>query len=233
MIVLLCVACAPPLKDSFGLALRRGETPVQPPVPDSLQVDLEVLPQAPGLAPFSARLYAEPLHRYRLDVFGFPSMLAASWLWERGGWTLVRHDRREVSHGTGAGLDLEGLPLRVPDLNAVLGFLWGAPLPGFQEAGVFSGTGNGGETLRWLHGGEEWTARFEPITGVCREAASPNLMLRYARHRARGNLVVAERTEIFVDGKLELILQVRSWTRAPSWKRDPFSLKIPESYEQR
>jgi hypothetical protein len=224
--------CAPPLKDPWGLSVLRGEAPSPQPIPATFQADLGVQPRAPGSFPFSTRLYAEPSRRYRLDVQGFPSLIAASWLWDEGQWVLVRHDKREVRKGSGAGLEQDGVPLRLPDVHAVLGFLWGAPLPGFPGRDSAAGARRDG-SVRWTHAGEPWEARFDPVTGVCREARSPSLALRYASHRAHGKLAVPEEVEVFVGGESVLVLSVREWIVSPQWKKDPFSLSIPDSYEHR
>src|SRR5690606_13950032 len=145
-----------------------------PPPPAAVQADVGLLPRAPGAMPVSARLYAEPGLRYRLDVFGFPALIAASWVWADGGWLLVRHDRREARRGAGDALEAPDLRVRVPDVHAALGFLWGAPLPGWPgDDSARAGAVRNGGTVRWTHAGEPWEARIDPATGLCLEARSP------------------------------------------------------------
>lgn len=231
---LLLAACAAPVRDPWGLAVVRGQMPSKPPVPASLQADLGLQPQARGALPFSTRLYAEPGVRYRLDVFGFPSLLAASWLWQDETWLLVRHDKRQVLSGSGPLRAQADLPLELPDPHAALGFLWGNPLPGFPDSGAvppgFTADSTG--LVRWVYKDEPWEARIDPATGLCREVRSPRLTLRYAFHRKHAGLVVAEQAEIFSGGESLLVLKVRDWVASPPWKKDPFIMKVPEGYER-
>ena len=221
-------ACAPPLKDPWGLAVLRGEIPDARPVPHTLQADLGVRAEASGALPFTARLYAEPARRYRLDAFGFLTPVAASWLWRDEAWTLVRHDTREVVNGTGTSVTLEGAtPLVLPDVHAVFGFLWGNPLPGFTGAALASDSG----IVAWTHEGTAWRGRFDLKTGLCREASSAGLTLRYARHVLRGGLVVPGEIQVFLGTGRILTLEVRDRVAEPVWKKDPFALSIPAGYD--
>src|SRR5690606_26883875 len=100
---------------------------------------------------------AEPGHRYRLDIFGLFTPVVASWAWQADGWRLVRHDTRTVITGTGTSfisLAASGRPLVIPDVHAMLGFLWGQPLPGFTSALVDTSPGRG--VVAWTQGGTPW-----------------------------------------------------------------------------
>lgn len=244
--MLSLAACAPPLRDPWGLSIRRGETPAPRALPKTLQVDLGLQPGARGSLPLSARLYAEPpaessaaspaspasSGRYRLDVFGFPSQIAASWLWDKGEWILVRHDKREARAGKGPLPEQEGLPVRLSDVHEALGFLWGEPLPGFASADTAFSVGADG-VVRWRRNGEPWEATLDSATGLCREARSPHLTLRYRRHHRQDDLVVAAETEVYAGEESLLVLRVRDWVASPPWKKDPFLLRVPEGYERR
>jgi hypothetical protein len=236
---LALVSCAPTIKDPWGLSLSRGETPARLQRPDSLQADLGITPRTPGAMPFSVRFYADlgdsgrfhadSARRYRIDVFGFPSLIAASWLWKENAWILVRHDQRSIRRGTGAVLAQADMPLNLPDVHAVLGFLWGAPLPGFSGEDSLTLSQTGG-VVRWTYRGEPWEARFDTTTGLCREVSSPSIILRYRQHRLRGGFVVPDEAEIFLDGKSLLTLRVREWAASPPWKKNPFELAVPMGY---
>jgi hypothetical protein len=209
----------------------RGQLPPKVIPPATLQADLGLQPQARGALPVSARLYANPGARYRLDIFGFPSLLAASWRWENGSWLLVRHDKRQVRTGSGALLGENGLPLDLPDVHATLGFLWGQPLPGFPDSVTgFSADSDG--VVRWLHAGQKWEARIDPVTGICRQVRSPTFSIRFSLHRKHGGLVIAEQAEIFSGEESLLILRVRDWIGSPPWRKDPFVMATPDGYER-
>lgn len=238
---LLLAACAAPIRDPWGMAVARGDSPPLR-APAAFQADLGVLPRARGALPFSARLYGEvraaavprgdssgpPARRYRLDLFGFPSAIAASWLWSDGRWLLVRHDRREAISGEGPALDMEDPPVRIPDVPAVLGVLAGELLPGYPGAGATVAPDSG--IVRWRVGNEDWEARIDPATGLCLEVKSPALALRYARPRLHGGIVIPEKIDILAGGDTLLSLTLRDWKASPTWKKDPFDLVAPPGY---
>ncbi len=219
------LACAP-TRDPLGLSLLRGRVPDFLP-PDSLRADLEIVPRAPPGAPsVSARLYARPHRSYRLEIFGLIGV-AASYLWENGRWVLLLHQRREVVFGDGDSLELEGQALRLPDVQALLGFIWGEPLPGLwrREGDVALS----GDTLRWNFHGEKWWARFD-AHGACQEAVSPSLRLGYEKPRRFGARVIPDAVEAWTDGHPVLRLRLRGVEDNPAWKKDPFALPVPPDY---
>ena len=219
------------------MAVARGE--VGPPrrTPASFQADLGVLPHAPGSLPFSARLYGETgadsaSVRYRLDAFGFPSAVVASWLWSDGRWTLVRHDRGEVITGEGSSLGVEDSPVQIPDVRVVLGVFAGEPLPGYP--GVGKPEADAGGLVRWRYQDETWEASIDPSTGLCREVRSASLTLSYARHHVRDGFVVPDAIEVVTRGGDTLLtLGVRDWKASPVWIKNPFDLVIPSGYKRR
>ncbi len=224
-------SCAATVRDPFGLALRQGAVPVFAP-PESLRVDLDLVPRQKGAPPFSARLYAQPNHRYRLDAFGFSFSVAASYLLAENHWTLLLNEKREAWEGEGHSLNLAAAGLHVPDMNAMLGFLWGNPLPGFQNrddtALIWIG-----DTLHWSSGGIGWQALFDSRTGTCLEAHSSSIAFKYGHYRRFENRVTPGEVEVFTNGKPLLLLRVRAIDDHPVWKRDPFVLTIPEGYSRR
>jgi len=224
------ISCAPPIRDPFGLALRQGQVP-PPSAPESLTVDLGISLQRKGMAPFSARLYAKPYLQYRLDAFGFSSEVAASYLWSEDHWTLLLNDRREVWEGAGDSLNMEGMGLHLPSVNALFGFLWGDPLPGFRsrDAGTLIWSG---DTLRWKFQGVPWEARFDSVRGTCLEAESPSLTLRYRQYRRYGNRILPREVEASIPGEPQLLMKVNRLEDLPLWKKDPFVLKVPKEYER-
>lgn len=238
--LLLLVACAP-TKDPFGMALRAGHAPSVA-IPESLSVELAVLPSQKGATPFSAKLYARPHQQYRLDAFGFASSIVASYLWtdstgspQAGGhWTLLLNDKREVWEGEGDSLNLKSAALRIPDVHAVLGFLWGEPLPGFRNRDD-SALAWSRDTLRWSSHGVNWAARFEASTGNCVEvlAQDGSLAFRYAKHQRYGSRILPGEVEVFVNGESMLLLRVTRVEEHPEWKKDPFALKVPDNYDHR
>jgi hypothetical protein len=229
-VLLLLTACAP-LRDPWGLAVSRGLPGEALPPPDSLQADVGITPRASGLIPFSTRLYAKPNHAYRIDAFGFPPLIAASYLWTEGRWMWIRHDKKQVGEGTGNQLELEDSPLRLPDVHAVLGFLWGRALPGFLERDTLLAPGPAGE-IRWIHQGETWEAHMDAATGLCREVRSAGLSIKYGLHERRGGRVIPGEAEIFADGVSIMVLRLRDLNESPKWRKNPFVLVPPPGYER-
>ncbi len=238
---MLLVACAP-LKDPWGLAVRRGltapsspyggETAFLPPrAPDSLQADVGISPREPGMLPFSARLYAKPNHAYRIDAFGFPSLIAASYLWIDGRWIWIRHDKKQVMQGVGNEFEMEDSPIRLPDVHAALGFLWGRALPGFTERDGLLAPGPAGE-VRWVYRGETWEALIDPATGLTREVRSASLSMKYSHYERRGGRIVPGQAEIFMEGVSVMVLRLRELDQAPSWRKNPFLLSAPAGYSK-
>src|SRR5690606_7237803 len=150
--------------------------------------------------------------RYRLDIFGLFTPVAASWLWQNDAWLLVRHDTRPALTGTGSSSVLTpdaGAPLSIPEPPAASGCLWGHGPPGFTGlAEALAGRGRVenlviGDSGRvsWTQEGTPWTARFDPATGLCLEASSPQVTLRYARHaRAPWGRVLPGEVQVFARG---------------------------------
>ena len=143
----------------------------------------------------------------------------------------VRHDSKEVWEGTGNQIELEGSPLQLPDVHAVLGFLWGRPLPGFQGRDTLLAPGPAGE-IRWVYHGEVWEANLDAITGLCREVRSESLAIKYGRYERRGGRLIPGEAEIFVDGASVLMMRVRELNDAPVWRKNPFLLVPPAGYER-
>ena len=232
------VACAP-TKDPFGMALREGRV-TSLDVPESLSVDLSILPSRKGSTPFSARLYVRPHRQYRLDAIGFSS-IAASYLWtgstgspQAGGhWILLLNEKRESWEGEGDSLNLESAALRIPDVHVVLGFLWGETLPGFhnRDDSVLAWSG---DTLRWSSHGIHWVARFDASTGNCLQVSTSDgsLEFKYAKHQRFDASVLPGEVEVFVNGESMLLLHINRVETHPAWKRDPFALTVPASYKR-
>lgn len=228
---LMLLSCAP-TRYPPGLALRRAGAPPIVAAPKTLRADLVLIPRLKGAPSLSTRLNAEPNRRYRFDVTGFSSQILASCLWADKRWTLLLHERREAWEGAGDSIDLGNIGLRIPDIHAALGFLWGEPLPGFQER-EDTALNWSADTLRWTTRGVRWQARFDSTTGICREARSPALLIRYGNYRRFENRVAPAEVELFVNGESVLLLKVKQIEDSPVWKRDPFVLTVPPGYFRR
>ncbi len=227
----LFLACAT-LKDPYGLGIRQREPSLA--IPESLRVEMEIIPHEPRMPPLSARLYIRtwPESRaYRMDLYSFPLFLVASWLWEPQGSLLLLHDRREFLRGKGDSLNLGWDVSPKPDIHALLGFLWGRPLPYWRDAEANSTLWKG-DTVYWEAHGKSWQAQFDPHTGACHFVASPGLRLEYGKLMRVGNRVLAQSVEVIVEGKPMLSMRIKKIEDKPSWKKSPFSLNVPKDYKE-
>lgn len=127
----LCLSCAPKAHFPVGEALLRGETPPAPPTPDSLRAELELTGfQGGRKSTVSAALSAMPWRRYKLDVYGLPGMVEASFLWTDTGWALVLYEREGYLQGYGDTVELPGLGVGGVPVHDLFACLWGDFFPG-------------------------------------------------------------------------------------------------------
>lgn len=125
------IGCAPTARFAAGEALLRGEAPPAASAPDSLRASLELTAfQGARRMTVSAALSAKPLSRYKLEVYGLPGMLEASFLWTDTGWTLVVYGREGYLEGYGDTVDLPGLGIRGAPVHDLFACLWGDFFPG-------------------------------------------------------------------------------------------------------
>lgn len=125
------IGCAPKARYAAGEALLRGEAPPAASAPDSLRASLELTAfQGARKLTVSAALSAKPLSRYKLEVYGLPGMLEASFLWTDTGWTLVVYGREGYLEGYGDTVDLPGLGIRGAPVHDLFACLWGDFFPG-------------------------------------------------------------------------------------------------------
>lgn len=206
---LLLSGCAPKARFPAGQAILRGETPAGPPLPDSLRAGLELTGfQGGRKTSVSAALSAVPWKRYKLDLYGLPGMVAASFLWTDTGWTLVLYERDGYLQGYGDAVDLPGLGIGSAPVHDLFACLWGDFFPGdgpagrdggaagpdsagmgapggakgFGETGgsVLPGSWEKGEggTVAYEAGGFRWTATLDSRTGTVQEAVRADSAFR-------------------------------------------------------
>ena len=114
-----------------GEALLRGEVPVAERAPDSLRAEVELTGyKGRNRTTVSAGLSALPLRKYKLDVYGLPGMVEASFLWTDTGWTLVVYGREGYLQGYGDTVDLPALGLEKAPVHDLFACLWGDFFPG-------------------------------------------------------------------------------------------------------
>lgn len=138
---LLLAGCGPKVLFKGGEALLKGEIPPAAQVPDSLRASLELTGyQGLRKTTVSAAFSALPRKRYRMDVYGLPGMVEATFHWADTGWTLVVFGREGYLRGYGDAVDLPGLGLgRVP-VHDLFACLWGDFFPGDGASGPENGS---------------------------------------------------------------------------------------------
>jgi len=242
---LLLWGCAVKPRYPAGEALLKGETAQLPPRPDSLRAELELTAFAGGRkSSVSAAFSCLPRSKYKLDLFGLPGMVAASFLWLQGQgqepdhWTLVMFDRESYAADTGEHVEFGNLGIREVSVHDIFSFLWGDFFPGYpaRPGGVlpadFQGGGDG--TLRYTAQGQHWTAWLEPGTGLVRGAVREDSAFRmeYSDYKILKNRPVPRRARLFSRSGLVLEIRVKSVEDDPHWRRDPFFIKVPKGFQK-
>jgi hypothetical protein len=129
---LLISACAPTqVRFPAGKTLLEGGTPAPLPAPDSLRAELELTGyERRGKTTVSAAFSSLPLRKYKLDLMGFPGMVAASFLWTDTGWVLALYEREGYLRGDGDTVELPGLGVAAAPVHDLFSWLWGDFFPG-------------------------------------------------------------------------------------------------------
>lgn len=207
-----------------------------------LRADMGIqLPNSKGPSSLSGRIYASAdsagESRFRVDIFGFPSQIAASWFYREQHWTLLLHLKREIWEGEGGNLSIPELgrgdeALQLPDARELFGFLFGQPLVGFMDRDSLTPFWKS-DTLQWSHQGIPWAARFDTTLGNCLEVFSSRLRIRYGHPKMMGNRVVPMQVAVEVEGRPTLSIQVSGLEEVKVWKTNPFVFSIPRTYQHR
>ena len=279
---LILLGCAPKPRFPAGEALLRGERPLAPPLPDSLRAELEMTGfQGGRKSTVSAALSALPWSRYKLDLYGLPGMVGASFLWTDTGWTLVLYERDGYLQGYGDTVDLPGLGVGAVPVHDLFACLWGDFFPGDGGArggvsgGRISATGSPGDSvdrestgaganrdsmgaasdsssatahpvvpavfekaeggrIRYVAGGVPWVVTLDPRTGLVREAAREDSVFRiaYEDYKLRNGRPVPKRIRVFSRRRPILEIGVGAVEDHPKWKRNPFQIRIPKSFNR-
>lgn len=238
-LVLLLAGCAPKARYAAGEALLRGKAPAAVAEPESLRAKLELTAFERGRkSSASAAFSAKPRSRYKLDVYGLPGMVEASFLWADTGWALVLHGREGYLLGYGDTVALPGLGIGAAPVHDLFGFLWGDFFPGGGEGDAAGrvvpaewATVDKGR-VRYRAGGHDWIVDLDPATGVVREAARSDSAFRvvHEKYRVRAGRPVPGRTRVFAGERPLLEIVVEDLEDRPAWSRDPFRLKIPKGF---
>jgi hypothetical protein len=157
VVVLACgafIGCGPKVFFKGGEALLKGEALPEARVPDSLRASIELTGfQGLRKTTVSAAFSAVPRKKYRMDVYGLPGMVEATFHWADTGWTLVIHGREGYLRGYGDDVELPGLGLGKVPVHDLFACLWGDFFPGDGatsgdggSAGATGGTGKAGST---------------------------------------------------------------------------------------
>lgn len=229
-----------------------------PKAPDSLRAELELTAFAGGRkSTVSAAFSAKPRGGYKLDLYGLPGMVAASFLWTREQWTLVLFDREEFSQGAGEHVEMGNLGLREVSVHDIFSFLWGDFAPGDapRDAGGDPDSlkaelpqdwrALGGGTFGYTGDGVRWRMRLDQQTGLAREAWREDSAFRieFTDYRTVGSGAVgsgdgAHGSNRPLPGKVRLYryrdpvleIKVKSVEDNPHWRRNPFFIKVPKGF---
>lgn len=255
----LLAGCAVAPRYPAGQAILKGETPVFPPSPDSLRTELELTAFGDGRkSSVSAAFSAKPWASYKLDLFGLPGMVAGSFLWTGGKWTLVLFDREEAVEGAGEHVEIGNLGLREIPVHDVFSFLWGDFFPGdlpresqgdSSRADSAGGgpqgapeglTPMGGNAFSYPARGMRWRVTLDPGTGLVREAVREDSVFRieYDDYKRGGSGAkdkgrpVPRKVRLSRFREQVLEIKVKTLEDDPKWRRNPFFIKIPKGFRR-
>ncbi len=241
LLSLLLMGCAVKPRFSVGEALLRGETPPLLQRADSVRADLELTAYGGGKkSSVSAVFSCRPRSRYKLDLFGLPGMVAASFLWVENSWTLVMFDRETFAADTGEHVEFGNLGIREVSVHDVFAFLWGDFFPGYSGG---SGDGRGltgdfqlkvGGLVSYTARGQRWTASLEKKTGLVVEVVREDSAFRieYGDYKVMRGRPVPRRTRLYSRAGLLLEIRVKDVEDNPHWRRDPFYVKVPVGFQK-
>lgn len=141
------LGCGPKVYFKGGEALLEGEAPPEMKVPDSLRASLELTGyQGRRKTTVATTFSSLPGRKYRMDVYGFPGMVEATFHWADTGWTLIVYGREGYLRGYGDTVDLPGLGVGKVPVHDLFAFLWGDFFPGDGGAAGTGGiAGSAGE----------------------------------------------------------------------------------------
>jgi hypothetical protein len=237
--ILLVIGCA--VKPNFpqGQALLRGETPRLPQRPDSVRSELELTVYGGGRkSSVSATFACIPRAKYKLDLYGLPGMVAASFFWQPEQWTLVIFDREKYAVDTGEHVEFGILGIREVSIHDAFSFLWGGFFPGFTQGGgaVLPGEFKSQDetALQYTSKGQRWTATLESATGLVRGVVREDsaFRLEYGDYKVMMNRPVPRKVRIFSRSDLLMEIQVKSVEDNPLWRRNPFFIKVPKGFQK-
>ncbi len=247
LLSLLLMGCAVKPRFSVGEALLRGETPRLLQRADSVRADLELTAYGGGKkSSVSAVFSCRPRTQYKLDLFGLPGMVAASFLWVENSWTLVMFDRETFAVDTGEHVEFGNLGIREVSVHDVFAFLWGDFFPGYSKGAGDAGNAGGGRGLTgdfqlkagglvsYTARGQRWTASLEEKTGLVVEVVREDSAFRieYGDYRVLMGRPVPRKTRLFSRTGLLLEIRVKDVEDNPHWRRDPFYVKVPAGFQK-
>lgn len=237
----LFYGCASHPNYHVGKALLKGQMPILPSAPDSLRAELELTAFSGGQrSSVSAAFMCKPRAKYKLDLFGLPGLVAASFFWQVEGWTLVIFDRSNFLKGEGEHVEFGNLGIHEISIHDSFAFLWGDFFPGISSLHQsalptdFKSTPEGLEVWQYSTKGQVWKARLQVGTGLVESVTREDSAFRieYSDYKIRAERTVPGKTRIFSRSGLLLEIQVKRLENNPRWRRDPFFIKVPKGFRQ-
>ncbi len=148
-ILFLCGCAVKPYYPS-GQDLLRGQDPNKnqnqnqnhfPPIPDSVRAELELTAfHQKQKSSVTAAFSSIPRSDYKLDIFGLPGMVAASFLWQKNLWSMVLYDDQTFAQDSGEHVEFGNLGIHEMSIHDLFAFLWGDFFPGLSLGSSFGST---------------------------------------------------------------------------------------------
>ncbi len=222
----------------FGCAKGMRTGPISPDsarlvLPDSLRAELDLTAQdGRRQRTVSAVLASIPGERYKLDLFGLPGMLGGSFLWMQEEWNLVLFEEGVFFAGQGDRVSLPNLKLDSLPVHALSSFLWGGMM--VQEIDASPAPAETTDTPA-SRPSEKWVLQRDSRTGLPSRAVEEisGIRLDLSQYTGVNGRPVPRQVRISDrEGKHLLDIRVKRVDDNPTWKRDPFFLRIPPGFRE-
>jgi hypothetical protein len=239
LVAWLAIGCAVKPRFPVGTALLKGETLALPQRPDSVRAELELTVYGGGRkSSVSAAFSFLPRTKYKLDLYGLPGMVAASFLWLPERWTLVLFDKDAFAEDTGEHVEFGNLGIQEVSVHDVFAFIWGDFFPGFSDRGggmlPSEFVASGPSDLKYTARGQHWKAQVEVGTGLVRGVVREDSAFRmeYLDYKVMASRPVPSKARLFNRTGLLLEIRVKNIEDNPHWRRNPFFIKVPKGFQK-
>jgi len=248
--------CAPTLQYQPGLTLQQNgcssntldTSNTRITGPDSLRAEV-TLTALSGASKTSAsgHFYAHPGKRYKLDLYGFPGILGAAFLWKEAHWSLALYEQNKWLEGEGRLIPLPMLSGVKAPFELVFAPIWGQVLPPQWDKSLAGKQlacsaidslyfewrseekKDGAESLAESKA-THWRIRLNHQSGLPDTLwdVKNGFALAYAGWHQQDSLILPKSITCSRQGQNLFMLEPNKVTWNFPWKRNPYTIRPPE-----